>query len=136
MILGTGNDLTDIRRIERTLLKFGDRFRKRVFTEREIAKAARRAGAGIKAEAGTYAKRFAAKEACSKALGLGLNGTGWREMEVVNLPSGKPTMRLHGRAAQRLKELTPEGYTAQIDVTLTDEYPLAQAFVILSANPV
>ncbi|MFD2263071.1 holo-ACP synthase [Lacibacterium aquatile] len=132
MIIGIGNDLCDIRRIEKSLARFGDRFKNRVFTDIEKAKADRRA-----APAGTYAKRFAAKEATAKALGTGINfGVSWREIGVVNLPGGKPTLVLTGRAAEKLAELTPEGYRAQIDITLTDEYPLAQAFVMISAVPI
>jgi holo-[acyl-carrier protein] synthase len=129
MIIGMGNDLCDIRRIEKSLARFGDRFKDRVFTDIEKAKADRRVD-----PAGTYAKRFAAKEATAKALGTGINfGVSWREIGVVNLPGGKPTVVLTGRAAEKLAELTPEGYRAQVDITLTDEYPLAQAFVLISA---
>lgn len=132
MILGIGNDLIDIRRIERTLERFGDRFVERVFTEVEQQKSERRA-----ARAASYAKRFAAKEACAKALGTGVPRAGvhWRHMGVVNLKSGKPTLALSDGAKKRLAEMTPEGMTAQIDVTLTDDYPLAQAIVIISAVP-
>ena len=132
MILGIGNDLIDIRRIERTLERFGERFVHRVFTEVEQQKSERRA-----ARAASYAKRFAAKEACAKALGTGVprRGVHWTHMGVVNLQSGKPTMALIGGAKKRLAEMTPEGMTAQIDVTLTDDYPLAQAIVIISAVP-
>ena len=132
MIIGLGNDLIDIRRIERTLERFGDRFVARVFTEVEQAKSDRRA-----TRAASYAKRFAAKEACAKALGTGVprRGVHWRHMGVVNLPSGKPTMALTGGAAKRLAEITPEGMDVQIDITLTDDYPLAQAIVIISAVP-
>ena len=132
MILGIGNDLIDIRRIERTLERFGGRFVERVFTEVEQQKSDRRA-----ARAASYAKRFAAKEACAKALGTGVPRAGvhWRHMGVVNLKSGKPTLALTGGAKKRLAEMTPEGMTAQIDVTLTDDYPLAQAIVIISAVP-
>ncbi len=132
MILGLGNDLIDIRRIERTLERFGDRFTERVFTEVERRKSDRRA-----ARAASYAKRFAAKEACAKALGTGVprRGVHWRDMGVVNLPSGKPTVALTGGAARRLAELTPPGMAAQIDITITDDYPLAQAIVIISAVP-
>jgi len=129
MIIGIGNDLCDIRRIEKSLARFGDRFKDRVFTDIEKAKADRRPD-----PAGTYAKRFAAKEATAKALGTGINfGVSWREIGVVNLPGGKPTVILTGRAAERLASMTPEGYRAQVDITLTDEYPLAQAFVLISA---
>ena len=132
MILGIGNDLIDIRRIEKTLERFGERFVQRVFTEVEQQKSDRRA-----ARAASYAKRFAAKEACAKALGTGVPRAGvhWRHMGVINLPSGKPTLDLSGGAKKRLAEMTPEGMTAQIDVTLTDDYPLAQAIVIISAVP-
>lgn len=134
MILGIGSDLADIRRIERTLKRFGGRFEQRVFTDAEIAKANRQAAAGPRAKAATLAKRFAAKEACSKALGTGIRGIRWREMEVANLPSGKPTLSLKGKAAEQLEKLTPKGYTPQIDLSMTDDYPLAQAFVVISAN--
>lgn len=132
MIIGLGNDLIDIRRIEKTLDRFDARFTARVFTEIEQRKSDRRA-----MRAASYAKRFAAKEACAKALGTGVprRGVHWRDLAVVNLPSGKPTMELSNGAARRLAELTPEGMTAQIDVTLTDDYPLAQAIVIISARP-
>lgn len=132
MIIGIGNDLIDIRRIERTLERFGARFVERVFTDVERDMSDRRA-----ARAASYAKRFAAKEACAKALGTGVprRGVHWRDLGVVNLPSGKPTMRLTHGAARRLEEITPEDMTAQVDVTLTDDYPLAQAIVIISAVP-
>lgn len=131
MIIGIGNDLIDIRRIERTLERFGDRFIHRIFTEVEQSKSRRRVDA-----AASYAKRFAAKEACSKALGTGFRkGVFWRDMGVVNLPGGKPTMELTGGAAARLAELVPSGMTARIDVSLTDEPPLAQATVIISVVP-
>jgi holo-[acyl-carrier protein] synthase len=131
MILGIGSDLIDIRRIEKTLERWGDRFVERCFTETERARAERR-----RDRAATYAKRFAAKEACSKALGTGFRrGVFWRDMGVVNLPGGKPTMRLTGGAARRLAELVPAGMTAQIDVSITDEPPLAQVLVIISAVP-
>ena len=132
MIVGLGNDLIDIRRIEKTLARFGLRFTERVFTEIEQAKSDRRAN-----RAASYAKRFAAKEACAKALGTGVprRGVHWRDLGVVNLPSGQPTMALTRGAARRLAEITPEGMTARIDVTLTDDYPLAQAIVIISAVP-
>ncbi len=129
MILGIGSDIIDIRRVERTLERFGDRFLERVFTEIERAKSDRRAS-----RAASYAKRFAAKEACSKALGTGLRaGVFWRDMGVVNLPSGKPTLRLTGGALARLDAITPAGLVAQIDLTITDDYPQAQAIVIISA---
>ncbi len=132
MIIGLGNDLIDIRRIEKTLERFGTRFTARVFTDIEQHKSDRRA-----ARAASYAKRFAAKEACAKALGTGVprHGVHWRDLGVVNLPSGKPTMALTRGAAARLAEITPAGMTAQIDVTITDDYPLAQAIVIISARP-
>ena len=131
MIIGIGDDLCDIRRIEKSLERFGERFTHRIFTERERARAERRP----LTLAGTYAKRFAAKEACSKALGTGMHqGVYWRDMEVANLSSGQPTMNLTGGAAARLQVLTPAGYVARIHVTLTDEYPLAHSFVIISAE--
>lgn len=134
MILGIGNDITDIRRIEKVLARHGERFEKRVFTESERAKAASRRKAGPKIIAGTYAKRFAAKEACSKALGTGLSmGTRWRDMEVINLPTGQPTLHLHGRVKERLEAMTPPGMRPVLHLTLTDEYPLATAMVIISA---
>lgn len=129
MILGLGSDLVDIRRIEKTIARHGDRFIDRIFTETERAKAERRA-----TRIDTYAKRFAAKEACAKALGTGFRrGVFFRDMGVVNLPSGRPTMQLTGGAMKRLAEITPAGYEARIDLSLTDEYPLAQAIVIISA---
>lgn len=131
MIIGLGSDICDIRRIEATLARYGARFTARVFTPGEQAKADRRA-----ARAATYARRFAAKEACAKALGTGLrHGVFWRDMEVVNLPSGQPTMRLANGAAARLAAITPPGTAARITVTLTDEPPYAQAIVIISAVP-
>ena len=131
MIIGLGSDLIDIRRIERTLERLGERFTHRIFTEGERAKSERRA-----ARVESYARRFAAKEACSKALGIGFRrGVFWRDMEVVSLPSGKPTMRLTGGALRRLQSLTPSGMTTQIDVSLTDEPPTAQAIVIITAVP-
>jgi holo-[acyl-carrier protein] synthase len=130
MILGIGNDVIDIERIERTLARFGDRFVERIFTPAERAKSEGRAN-----RAASYAKRFAAKEACSKALGTGLRrGVFWRDMGVVNLPSGRPTMRLSGGAARRLAEITPEGMVATIHVTLTDDHPTAQAIVVIEAH--
>ncbi len=130
MILGIGNDLIDIRRIESSLERFGDRFIRRIFTEVE-----QRRSEGRAERAASYAKRFAAKEACSKALGTGLRrGVFWRDMGVVNARGGKPTMALTGGALARLAEMTPAGMVAQIDLTVTDEYPLAQAFVIISAR--
>jgi holo-[acyl-carrier protein] synthase len=129
MILGIGTDLVDIRRIEQTIARHGDRFINRIYTEIERARAERKAN-----RIDTYAKRFAAKEACAKALGTGFrNGVFFRDMGVVNLPSGKPTLRLTGGALKRLQAITPAGYDAQIDLAITDEYPLAQAFVVISA---
>jgi holo-[acyl-carrier protein] synthase len=131
MILGIGSDLIDIRRIEQTIARHGERFLGRIFTETERGKAERRAN-----RIDTYAKRFAAKEACAKALGTGLRlGVFWRDMGVVNLPSGKPTMLLTGGALRRLQAITPKGFVAQIDLTITDERPIAQALVIISAVP-
>ena len=131
MILGIGSDIVDIRRIEQTLARFGLRFIERIFTESERNKSDRRLE-----RAASYAKRFAAKEACSKALGTGLRkGVFWRDMGVVNLPGGRPTLQLTGGAAKRLAQLTPPGCVAQIDLSMTDEYPLAQATVIISAVP-
>ena len=129
MIVGIGNDLIDIRRIEKTLERYGDRFIARVFTEVEQRKSERR-----RARAASYAKRFAAKEACSKALGTGLRaGVFWRDMGVVNLSSGQPTMALTGGAAKRLACIVPAGMTPLIHLTITDDWPLAQAFVIIEA---
>lgn len=129
MIIGLGSDLIDIRRIERTIQRFGDRFIDRIFTNGERQKSERRA-----ARVESYARRFAAKEACSKALGTGFRqGVYWRDMEVVNLSSGKPTMHLTGGALERLKSITPSGMTTQIDVSLTDEPPTASAIVIITA---
>ncbi|KMO17697.1 4'-phosphopantetheinyl transferase [Methylobacterium indicum] len=131
MIVGIGSDLCDIRRIERSLERFGDRFTHRVFTEGERARSDRRA-----ARAPSYARRFAAKEACSKALGTGMShGVFWRDMEVVNLPGGRPTLRLTNGAADRLAALMPPGHRPVVHVTLTDDPPLAQAFVIIEALP-
>ncbi len=131
MILGFGSDLIDIRRIERTIERFGDRFLDRVFTEAERRKCDRRAN-----RAASYARRFAAKEACSKALGTGFRrGVFWRDLGVVNLPSGQPTMQLTGGALRRLADITPAGMTARLDITLSDEPPLAQAVVIITAVP-
>lgn len=136
MIIGMGNDMTDIRRIEQTLARFGTRFEKRVFTEGERQKAASRRKAGPKTVASTYAKRFAAKEACAKALGTGMRaGVAWRDMEVVNQASGAPTMKLTGSALTRLKAITPPGATPHIHVALTDEYPYALAHVVISTEP-
>ena len=131
MILGIGTDLANIDRIQGTLDRFGDRFRNRVFTPTELAKAARRAD-----EAGTLAKRWAAKEACSKALGTGLAmGISWRDMAVTNLRSGQPVMTLTGWAADRLAAMTPADHHAVVHVTLTDDHPWAQAFVVIEARP-
>jgi holo-[acyl-carrier protein] synthase len=131
MILGLGNDLIDIRRIETAIERHGERFLSRIFTEIERAKSDRRAQ-----RAASYAKRFAAKEACAKALGTGLNrGVYWRDMGVVNLPGGKPTMVLTGGALARLGTITPAGMRADIALTITDDFPLAQAIVIISAVP-
>jgi holo-[acyl-carrier protein] synthase len=132
MILGIGTDLANIDRIQGTLDRFGDRFRDRVFTPTEQRKAERR-----KDVAGTYAKRWAAKEACSKALGTGLRmGISWRDMAVSNLPTGQPVMEVTGWAAERLARMTPPGHEAIIHVTLTDDHPWAQAFVLIEARPV
>jgi holo-[acyl-carrier protein] synthase len=129
MILGLGSDSVDIRRIERAIERYGERFLNRIFTDAE-----RRKSDGRRQRAASYAKRFAAKEACSKALGTGLRaGVAWRDMGVVNLPSGQPTMALSGGAASRLASLTPPGHRARIDVSITDDYPVAQAIVIISA---
>jgi holo-[acyl-carrier protein] synthase len=131
MIIGIGNDLIDISRVERVLDRFGDRFVRRVYTNVERAKSERRAN-----RVESYAKRFAAKEACSKALGTGIRmGVFWRDMAVTNLNSGKPTLSLTGGAAKRLDEITPKGMIPQIDISMTDEPPLAQALVIISALP-
>ena len=132
MILGLGSDITDVRRLAKVMERHGDRFLTRVFTDIERARADRK-----KNRAETYAKRFAAKEACSKALGTGIRqGVWWRDMGVVNMPSGRPTMALTGGAKKRLDALTPKGWQAQIDLTITDEGPMAVAFVVISANPV
>jgi holo-[acyl-carrier protein] synthase len=132
MILGIGTDLVDIRRIEQAIARHGERFINRIYTETERARAERKQN-----RIDTYAKRFAAKEACAKALGTGFrNGVFFRDMGVVNLPSGKPTLRLTGGALERLHAITPAGHAAQIDLALTDEYPLAQAFVVISAMPI
>jgi holo-[acyl-carrier protein] synthase len=132
MIIGLGSDLVDIRRIEKTLARHGERFTHRLFTDKERMKAEGRAN-----RASTYAKRFAAKEACSKALGTGFRkGVFWKDMGVSNLPSGQPTMIFTGGALARLEAITPKGFIAQISLTITDEYPLAQAVVIISCEPV
>ena len=130
MILGIGSDLCDIRRIERSLERFGERFTQRIFTPGERARSDGRA-----ARAGSYARRFAAKEACAKALGTGMTaGVFWRNLEVVNLPSWRPTMRLTGGALARLQDMVPPGYKAIVHVSLTDDPPLAQAFVVIEAQ--
>ena len=129
MIIGIGTDLVDIRRIAQTIERHGDRFLQRIFTEVECALAERRAN-----RVETYAKRFAAKEACAKALGTGFrHGVFWRDMGVVNLPSGRPTLQLTGGAARALQLLTPEGHEVRIDLSITDDFPTAQAIVIISA---
>ena len=132
MIIGIGSDIIDIRRVEQTLKRFSERFEARIFTLVEREKSDGRIN-----RAASYAKRFAAKEACSKALGSGFRkGVYWRDMGVVNLRSGKPTMELHGGAALRLADLVPEGMESQIDVSITDDFPIAQAIVIISAMPI
>jgi holo-[acyl-carrier protein] synthase len=132
MILGIGSDITDARRIGDVIERHGDRFLDRIFTATERAKADKRRN-----RVETYAKRFAAKEACAKALGTGLRaGVWWRDMGVVNLPGGRPTMELTGGAMRRLQKITPAGYEARIDVTITDEGPMAHAFVVISAVPI
>ena len=132
MIIGIGNDLCNIERIKGSLERFGERFEKRCFTEGEIAKARRR-----RLTAETYAKRFAAKEACAKALGTGVprRGVHWKMMEVVNLPSGKPTLNLTDGALKRLQEITPEGLVAHVHLTMTDDHPWAEAQVVIEALP-
>jgi holo-[acyl-carrier protein] synthase len=131
MIIGIGSDLTDIRRVEKSLERFGERFTQRCFTDVERVKSDRR-----KNRAASYAKRFAAKEACAKALGTGIaQGVFWRDMGVVNLPSGKPTMQLTNGAGERLKAMLPEGHQAVIHLTITDDFPYAQAFVVIEARP-
>ncbi|MEM7302806.1 MAG: holo-ACP synthase [Pseudomonadota bacterium] len=131
MIIGLGSDLIDIRRIEKTLERHGERFTQRLFTDIEQEKSDKRAE-----RAASYAKRFAAKEACAKALGTGIRkGVFWKDMGVVNLPSGKPTMNLTGGAAKQLEKMVPEGFDAHIHLTITDDYPLAQAFLIIEALP-
>jgi len=131
MIIGLGSDITDIRRIEKVIGRHGERFLDRIFTEAERARAERKAKS-----VETYAKRFAAKEACAKALGTGMRGgVWWRDMGVVNLPSGRPTMKLTGGALRRLEAITPAGFEARIDLTISDEWPLAQAIVVISLTP-
>src|SRR3954471_1736653 len=135
MIIGIGSDLIDIRRVAKVIERHGERFLGRIFTEAERAKAERRAKSE-KMVVATYAKRFAAKEACAKALGTGIrHGVWWRDMGVVNMPSGQPTMALTGGARKRLDALTPKGYAAQIDLSITDEGPMSMAFVVISAVP-
>jgi len=132
MIIGLGSDLIDIRRVDKSIERFGERFLSRIFTAVEREKSDKRAQ-----RSASYAKRFAAKEACSKALGTGLRrGVFWRDMGVVNLAGGKPSMKLTGGALKRLEEITPLGHRAQIDLTITDDFPLAQAIVIISAVPI
>lgn len=131
MIVGIGSDLIDIRRVEKTLERHGERFIARVFTETE-----KRKSEGRRQREASYAKRFAAKEACAKALGTGIaRGVFWRDMGVVNLPGGKPTMHLTGGAAARLAQMLPSGHSAVVHLTITDDFPLAQAFVIIEAVP-
>lgn len=132
MIIGTGSDLIDIRRVEKTLARFGDRFIKRCFTDVEIQKAEKRRGGGT--HVATYAKRFAAKEACSKALGTGFShGVFMKDIGVVNDPAGRPTLKLTGGALKRLESMLPPGKTAHIHLTLTDEPPMAMAYVIIES---
>lgn len=132
MIIGIGSDLIDIRRIEKSLERYGERFMNRIFTDIERAKSERR-----RERAASYAKRFAAKEACAKALGTGMaRGVFWRDMGVVNLPGGKPTMKLTGGAAERLAEMIPPRHRPAIHLTITDDFPLAQAFVVIEAVPI
>ena len=129
MIIGLGNDIIDIRRVERTMERYGERFLSRIFTQTERLKSENRAG-----RAASYAKRFAAKEACAKALGTGFrHGVFWRDIGVVNLPSGRPTLQLTGGASRALQRLTPEGHEVRIDLSITDDFPTAQAIVIISA---
>ena len=131
-VIGLGNDMIDITRIEQTLERWGERFIARTYTEIEVAKSEKRLN-----RAASYAKRFAAKEACAKALGTGMRaGVHWKAMGVVNLPSGKPTLELTGGALKRLKELTPEGMEARIELSITDDHPWAQAIVLITAIPV
>lgn len=133
MIIGLGSDVIDIRRLERTIAKYGDRFIERIFTPVERAKAERRTE---RIRVATYAKRFAAKEAAAKALGTGFRaGVFWRDLGVVNLPSGQPTLHMTGGAAERLRAITPPGHAAQVTLTMTDEYPYAQAMVVIAAVP-
>jgi holo-[acyl-carrier protein] synthase len=132
LILGIGSDLCDIRRIARSIERFGERFTERIFPEGERRRSDRR-----QARAESYARRFAAKEACAKALGTGMRaGVFFRDIEVVNLPGGRPTLRLHGGALERLSAITPPGYEAIVHVSLTDDPPLAQAFAVIEARPI
>jgi len=134
MIIGIGTDLTDIRRIEKTLSRYGEQFENRIFTSREQKKAKTRKNAGKKTVASTYAKRFAAKEACAKALGTGMKrGINWHEIEVVSEATGFPSLVLHGNARKYLKTLTPKGMSAIIHLSMSDEYPFAQAMVVIEA---
>jgi holo-[acyl-carrier protein] synthase len=131
MIIGIGNDIIDIRRVEKVLERHGTRFTERIFTDIEVRKSERR-----RLRAASYAKRFAAKEACAKALGTGMaRGVFWKDMGVVNLPGGKPTMVLSGGAERRLRSMLPAGHTALVHLTITDDFPMAQAFVIIEAVP-
>lgn len=135
MILGIGTDLTDIRRIEKALERFGKPFENRLFTVREQKKAHSRKNAGTKSVASTYAKRFAAKEACAKALGTGMKGgIHWHDIEIVNVTTNAPTVMLHGGARSRLKTITPKGQVAKVHLSMSDEYPFAQAMVIIDSN--
>jgi len=134
MILGIGTDLTDIRRIEKTLARYGEQFENRIFTEREQKKAKSRKNAGKKTVASTYAKRFAAKEACAKALGTGMKrGIHWHDIEVVSGANGFPSLVLHGEARKYLKTITPKGMSGEIHLSMSDEYPFAQAMVVIEA---
>ena len=136
MILGIGNDIIDIRRIEASIERFGDRFIARIYTDIERARSERRTTGRHNPRAASYAKRFAAKEACAKALGTGLRrGVFWRDMGVINLPSGQPTLQLTGGALRRLQAITPAGCAPSIALTMTDDYPMAEALVIISTVP-
>lgn len=133
MIIGIGTDLIDIRRVEKSLKRFGSAFEERMFTEAEIARANGKGRAGMKYRASILAKRIAAKEAFAKALGTGIGKhANWKEIEVINLANGEPSLRLHGAARERLKKITPRGRKAQLHLSMTDEYPFAQAFVVIS----
>jgi holo-[acyl-carrier protein] synthase len=134
MIIGIGTDLTDIRRIEKALARFGKSFEDRIFTPREQKKAHSRKNAGIKVIASTYAKRFAAKEACVKALATSKSGISWHDIEIVNVDTRIPTIMLHGAARTRLKQIMPKGETAKIHLSMSDEYPLAQAMVVIESS--